>query len=186
MSAATQQRRKSSHLRDYDYSSPGDYFVTMCAHNKRCLFGEVIADEMHLNEAGVVVEECWRAIPAHFPTVALDRFVVMPNHVHGIVQLHPIPQPQNGAMNRAPTKDDVSIVGAQFIAPSLGQVVVRAFKARCTVALRKQIFKQEQVWQRNYYEHVIRSEASLQAIREYIVNNPKQWALDKENPERVR
>jgi len=88
-------------LRNYDYSAAGLYFVTVCTDGGRCLFGEITADKMDLNMLGLIVADCWRAIPAHFPTVALDRFVVMPNHVHGIVQLHPIPQPQNGAMNRA-------------------------------------------------------------------------------------
>lgn len=192
-------QRKSTHLRDYDYSNPGYYFVTICTHNKRCLFGDIVKDVMRMNETrSLVVDDCWRAIPSYFANVALDQFVVMPNHLHGIAQIVSAGSGfQEGAMNRAPTmqmesgvpkvRGDALPVGAQFIAPSgmsatLGKIV-RAFKARCSVALRKDLVVTLPIWQRNYYDYVIRSEASLQAIREYIVNNPRQWALDRENPQ---
>lgn len=172
--------RKQLRLSDYDYSSPGYYFVTICTRARQCVFGEVVDGITRLNDVGMMVEKCWREIPGSYQTVHLDRCVVMPNHLHGIVILSVA---HEGAMNRAPTSG--SSVGAQFIAPSLGEVV-RAFKARCTTAVHKSLSTQSPLWQRNYYEHVIRSETSLQAIREYIVNNPIQWHLDEENPERVR
>lgn len=175
------KRRKATHLRGFDYASPGFYFVTICTHAKHCLIGEIVDAAMRPNALGMLVQACWRAIPNHFPTVDLGQYVVMPNHLHGIICLLEASS-QQGAMNRTPTNDRVDpSVGAQFIAPSLGEVV-RAFKARCTVALRKEASGVSPIWQRNYYEHVIRSEASLQAIREYISNNPAQWALDQENP----
>jgi putative transposase len=191
MSKATElPRRKSTHLRDYDYANPGYYFVTICTRDKRCLFGDVVDGVMRLSDTGVVVDARWRAIPNHFATVVLDQYVVMPNHVHGIVQLLSVGSGfQEGAMNRAPTvptRHDAPGVGAQFIAPSytpptLGEIV-RSFKARCTVALRVALAPASPIWQRNYHDHIIRSDTSLQAIREYIINNPKQWALDRENP----
>jgi putative transposase len=190
MNKATElPQRKSTHLRDYDYSTAGYYFVTICTRDKRCLFGDVVNDVMCMNEAGLIVDACWRAIP-NFATVVLDQYVVMPNHVHGIVQLFSVGSVfQEGAMNRAPTvptRHDAPDVGAQFIAPSyrpptLGQIV-RSFKARCSVTLSKDFGFKLSIWQRNYHDHIIRSEASLRAIREYVINNPKQWALDRENP----
>ena len=184
MDSSTKPRRRRVRLRDYDYTSSGYYFVTICTCDRRCLFGEVVDGLMHLNEVGTTVQEYWCAIASQCLTVALDQYVVMPNHLHGIVRLNGVVvEEEKGAMNRTPT--DGSAVGAQFIAPSLGEVV-RAFKARCTFVLRKAFLVEGSLWQRNYYEHVIRSDASLRAIREYVANNPMHWHLDRENPDRVR
>ena len=167
--------RRSIRLKHYDYSQAGAYFVTICTHARACVFGDVVDGAMVLNDAGKMAAQCWRAIPEHFPHVALDVFVVMPNHVHGILFIHDAPE-NVGANNYSPMPRGTSkTVGA----------VVRGFKtgvtkwARCHTAVRD-------VWQRNYYEHVIRDEASLLQIREYINNNPLQWALDCENPPNCR
>jgi putative transposase len=171
MNKATElPQRKSMHLRDYDYANPGYYFVTICTRDKRCLFGDVVADEMILNEVGLIVDACWRAIPDHFAMVVLDQHVAMPNHVHGIVGLGDIVR----ARHASPLRDDRCV--------SLGDVI-GSFKSAVTRQLRLLPgMAGASIWQRNYYDHVIRSEASLHAIREYIINNPAQWAMDKENP----
>ena len=165
-------RRRSIRLRGYDYSQAGAYFVTIVTRNRECLFGEVVEDLMRLNDAGRMVAQCWHELAAHFPHLELDEFVVMPNHVHGIITVGaPFMAPygpgaiNQGAINRAPT--------------GLGEIV-RSFKAVATRRIR-QAGVLAFAWQRNYYEHIIRDEASLNRIREYIANNPLQWELDREN-----
>jgi REP element-mobilizing transposase RayT len=183
-SAPEVPRRHSVRLKGYDYSQSGAYFVTICAQGRECLFGEVVDGGMRLNQVGLLVESSWHTLPRHFGGIILDECVVMPNHFHGIIQIvNPVgaqfiapgfiipefpglPSP-SGAMNRAPT------VG----------VIVRGFKARCTHAINQhRNTPGKPVWQRNYYERVIRNEAELAETREYIANNPRRWDLDKENP----
>ena len=167
--------RRSIRLKNYDYSQAGAYFVTVCTHARACVFGDVVDGAMVLNDAGKVAAQCWQAIPEHFPHVALDVFVVMPNHVHGILFIHDAPE-SVGANNYLPSPRGTSkTVGA----------VVRGFKIGVTKWMRCHTAARD-VWQRNYYEHVIRNEASLLQIREYINNNPLQWALDCENPQNCR
>lgn len=171
--------RRSLRLQGYDYSQAGAYFVTICTHNRACLFGEVVDGEMRLNETGRMVASALQAISDHFPQVDVDAFVVMPNHVHGIIVINGV-----GAQFIAPNTHETDAaainLGAINRAPTLGDMV-RAFKARSTrdIRLREPGVS---VWQRNYYEHIVRNEDDLARIREYIVNNPLQWALDRENP----
>jgi len=177
--------RRSIRLRGYDYLQSGAYFVTVCTKDRECLFGEVMDGEMRWNEAGRIVQTTWAELPSHYPGVQIDEFVVMPNHVHGIVVL---------SEHHGNERD----VGAQFIAPPIGIAatskgainraptlgsVVRAFKARITTAING--IRQTPgvpVWQRNYYEHIIRADDDLNRIRQYIIDNPAQWAFDRENP----
>ena len=168
--------RRSPRLRHYDYSQAGAYFITICTQNRECLFGSVEGDAVRLNNVGHAVQDVWDALPVHFPDVELDAFVVMPNHVHGIVVLN------GGAQFIAPHNNQ----GAIDRTPTLGEII-RAFKARCTHRINQLRGAHGfQIWQRNYYEHVIRSESSLLEIREYIANNPAQWAIDRENLNAVR
>ncbi len=176
-------KRRSIRVPGYDYGSAGAYFVTICAHRRRYLFGEVIDDEVWLNAYGRVVEACWQAIPDHFGHVALDAFVIMPNHVHGVLVI--------------PGAEDGNIVGARhcraptaegFGRPVAGSIptVVRSFKSVVT----RQIHEMQgtsgvPVWQRGYYEHIIRNESEWQMIREYVVGNPARWAEDEENPDKA-
>lgn len=171
--------RRSIRLRHYDYSQAGAYFITLCTQKRECLFGVVADDGVRLNDIGRMVQDIWDALPGHYPRVELDCFVVMPNHIHGIVVLNGV-----GARFIAP----------EFVAPSLGAMkraptvseIIRAFKARCTHGINQlRKIQGTSIWQRNYYEHIIRSESSLQETREYIANNPAQWANDRENPHAV-
>lgn len=161
--------RHSIRLRDYDYSQPGAYFVTVCVKDRKCLFGEVMDGAMRLNDTGRAVQAEWVRLPERFLSVSLDEFVIMPNHLHGIIHVGaPFMAPaEPGAINRALT---------------LGEMV-RTFKAASTRTIRRSGTSFQ--WQRNYYEHVIRNENELARVREYIVNNPAQWALDRENPNGV-
>jgi REP element-mobilizing transposase RayT len=180
--------RRSIRLKGYDYSQPGAYFITICTQDRACLFGEVVDGEIRLNEYGHIAWRCWAEIPLHFPHAELDAFVVMPNHVHGIVILtvgarHDVV----GARHAVPLQNGVFGKMEQFGKPVPGSIptIVRSFKSASTRhinALRGT--PGAPVWQRNYYEHIVRNEESLNRIREYIVTNPMRWALDHENPYR--
>ena len=162
-------RRRSIRLKGFDYSEPGAYFVTVVSRNRELLFGEVWDGELRLNDTGRVVQAAWYDLSNHFAELSLDAFVVMPNHVHGIIELH---VPGRAGLKPAPTK----------ISPGLFEVV-RAFKTFSARSVNKLRGTQgSAVWQRNYYEHVIRVETELDRIREYITNNPTQWEIDRENP----
>jgi putative transposase len=160
--------RRSIRLKDYDYGQSGAYFVTVVTHDRACLFGDVADGKMQLNNVGQIAKAAWDELPAKFPLVRLDAFIVMPNHVHGIIMV--------GAQFIAPKINE----GVMNHAPTLGEMV-RAYKARSTRLIR-QAGTPNFAWQRNYYEHVVRNEESLNRVRQYIVNNPTHWTIDRENP----
>lgn len=185
--------RRSIRLQCYDYSQAGALFVTICTNNRENLFGHIVDGAMQLNNAGQTVERCWIDIPAHFPHVELDEFVVMPNHVHGIIVL-------TDAVTTVGAKDlwtkdrakDIwaKNIWAKNISPLQGRPtgtsgtigsIVRGFKVGVTKWYRQQNTIHE-VWQRNYWEHIIRNETERDRFREYIRNNPARWELDKLNP----
>jgi putative transposase len=174
--------RRSIRLRNYDYSQAGAYFVTVCAWNRECLFREIKNGDTFLNELGDIVMKCWDLIPTHFPHVEIDEFVVMPNHIHGIVILSNV-----GAQFIAPfRKTTTEYQGVMNHAPTVGKIV-RAFKARCTHMINNvRNTPGGPLWQRNYYEHIIRDESELHRIREYIRDNPVKWHEDEENPNMKR
>ena len=171
------QHRRSIRLQRYDYSCAGAYFVTICTQNRECLFGEMVDEAMRLNAAGKVVEECWQGIPTHFPHVELDEFVVMPNHVHGILVIgDPVIAAEERAKNFSPLRKRPA-----GTARTIGSIV-RGFKIGVTKWMR-QAHPIHEVWQRNYWEHIIRDEAELEQTREYIRNNPVRWELDQLHPD---
>jgi putative transposase len=147
--------RKSPRIREFDYATAGVYFVTACVRSRACILGTVVDDEMRLSRVGEIVARSWRAIPAHFVSAALDAFVVMPNHVHGIIWL--------------------SRAGH---APPL-PAVIGSFKGAASRAAGRPL------WQRSFHDRVIRNESELQELRQYVLDNPLKWALDRENPLRV-
>ena len=168
--------RRSIRLPGYDYSQPGCYFVTICTWGKDNLFGNVLNHTMELNAVGQVVEELWANIPAHRPGVIPDEFIVMPNHIHGIVV---IPNNRRGTACRAPTAAE------RFGYPVAGSLptIVRSFKSAATTAINQlRGTPGAPIWQRNYYEHVIRGETPLNRIRQYILDNPANWDKDPDNP----
>ena len=169
--------RRSIRMKGHDYSRSGAYFITICTHGRECLFGDVKEGKMRLNEAGSMVERFWLEIPIHFHHVELDTFQVMPNHIHGIIAI----ARSVGAKNISPLPHLKNTTDTPFHSPSktIGSIV-RGFKIGVTGWFRKNtdIYT---VWQRNYFEHIIRSEKSLEHIREYIINNSLQWEFDREN-----
>lgn len=168
-------RRCSICLKGYDYSQNGAYFITISTHRKQNLFGEIIDEEIKLNEFGRIVEDEWLRTAKMRSNIVLDEFVVMPNHVHGIVIIQ---RECRGTLQRAPTFEEFGQLTSDSI-PS----IIRGFKS----AVTKRINELRQtlripVWQCNYYEHAIRDENDLDSIREYIRYNPLKWAEDEENP----
>ncbi|MDA8431275.1 MAG: hypothetical protein M0T70_18635 [Geobacteraceae bacterium] len=200
--------RRSIRLREFDYRSNGAYFVTICAFQRECLFGEIMDGEMRLNGLGLAAEACWRAITNHFPNVQLAEFVIMPNHFHAILDITTsVSAEERDATNvgakqgssASPGFGDVDNIdgdcnkgeaGEAFASPlrdgtvsgSLG-AVIQNFKSVSTRKINKMRNNPGcPVWQRNYYEHVIRNEDDLANIRQYITNNPLKWDLDENNP----
>src|SRR5687767_6890161 len=154
--------RRSIRLKNYDYSRPGAYFVTICTHNKQKLFGDIVNGQMMLNEAGEFAKAGWLAIPQHYPDVALDKWVIMPDHIHGIIWIK---------KSRAYLMHHNRY---QHIIPHSLGCIVRRFKIGVTKCMREK-FPGFVVWQRNYHEHIIRNEDELYLIRKYIKNNPVNW-----------
>jgi len=162
--------RHSIRLKDYDYSQPGAYFVTIAAFQHENLFGEIMNGEMRLNEYGNIAEECWRAIPEHFPNMELGVYVIMPNHVHGIIVIHEYKSlPSVRARHASPLRPN-------GVKPNSLGAVVGSFKSAVTHNIG-----QTNIWQRNYYEHVIRNEKEWDRIHRYIESNPMNWEIDEEN-----
>ena len=166
-------RRRSLRLKGYDYTHAGAYFVTICAEDKACLFGNVGDGCMCFNDAGQMLSTPWNEIPSRFADVAIDAFVVMPNHVHGIIIL---PDVVDGVATRS-----VAALGGVIAAFKSATTVdyIRGVKSGAWPAFRRRL------WQRNYFEHVVRDEKALDRVRRYIDENPARWAFDDENPEKV-
>jgi len=180
----SRHHRRSIRLKGYDYTRPGAYFITICTHERAHLFGAVVEGKMQLNDAGRIAEQCWRDIPVHFPHVQLDAFVIMPNHVHGVLWIVAHDGARVGATHASPLRN-APIPPRGPVPQSIGAIIGQ-FKSAVTRqinALRNA--PGAPVWQRNYYEHIIRNEQALNAIRRYIVENPLRWHLDRYNPERI-
>ena len=229
------RHRRLLRLAGYDYSQAGAYFVTVCTQDRSCFFGDVTEDgAMRWNDPGQMLIAQWAALSDRFPAVAIDTFVVMPNHLHGIIWIYDSKTahrenavgatPRVGATTRvAPTNvRNRGIVGAGLVParptgvrnrgtvgaglvparlvparpnqdsrPNLGDVV-GAFKSLTTVAYARGVKAsgwpgfRGRLWQRTYYEHIIRDDESLGRIRHYIQNNPARWVCDRENPQAIR
>jgi putative transposase len=184
--------RRSIRLQEYDYSQPGGYFVTVVTHHRACIFGEIISSKMHYFDLGRIAEECWESIPRHFTNVEIYPYVIMPNHIHGIITIHD--DSSRGTIYRAPTEDtnvkdlqDLNELHTQgkrnenFGKPISGSLptIIRTYKA--AVSRRaKQELGFVNVWQRNYYEHILRGEADWKTIHKYMLVNPENWGNDPE------
>lgn len=165
-------RRHSIRLRDYDYSSGGYYFVTICTYGRICYFGDIRDCVVSLSPVGETAHQYWDDIPNHFDNVDIDEFVIMPNHVHGIIIIN---DDSVGARHGMPlhqtNKFGVSI-------PNSLSVIVNQYKSSVTRWCNQNTHPF--VWQRNYHEHIIRNDADLDRIRGYIINNPINWKNDED------
>ncbi len=190
----TPKNRRSIRLQGYDYSQEGAYYITVCTQDRLCLFGGVKHGEMVLNEIGQHVEKYWLEIPVHFPNTILHEYIVMPNHVHGIVEIVGTNDDLNvGANNHLPgvnnhlsdmTNNHLPGVSdrAKDISPLRGTSktigsIVRGFKIGVTKYIRAHTDIYD-VWQRSFYDHIIRDGDDYERIANYIINNPKNWDQD--------
>ena len=166
-------QRRSVRMGGYDYSSCGAYFVTVCTDRRMNIFGSIKDGKMVLNEAGKIAEENWLEIPQHFPLVSLYEHVVMPNHFHGVLFIEDCRGTACRAHVRSFGKPDSSSLST----------VVRSYKSSVTKRINELCQMLDvPVWQRGFYEHIIRNDNEMYEIQMYIQNNPMQWELDEENP----
>jgi len=185
MTTAKERKRRSIRLPTYDYSGPGGYVVTICTHQRKCIFGDIVNGEMRLNDPGRIVADCWREIRGHFADVELDEFVVMPNHLHGIVVIRDTDERTwrgeggRGKACLAPTSTSFGKPPPQSLS-----AIVGSFKSAAAKRINElRSTPGRPVWQRNYYEHIIRNPDDLAETRQYIADNPLQWEFDRENIE---
>lgn len=181
--------RRSIRLKGYDYSLAGLYFITICCQDMKCRFGNIENDEMVLNEFGSVAQNEWIKLTARFPNFELDVFQIMPNHMHGIISLNDFvvgagftPAQNNVGAGFTPAHRTRAGVNP---APTIGDIV-GSYKSLVANECLK-IYKSNneimgKLWQRDYYEHIIRNETSYKRISKYIINNPQQWDADKFHP----
>ncbi|PWD98317.1 transposase [Marinilabilia rubra] len=192
-------RIPSARLTNWDYASNAPYFVTICAKNRKHYFGDIAACQMHRSSIGQLVELFWHEIPIHFPFVILDAFIVMPNHIHGIIIID-----KNGDNGGNGLNGDTRDTGDTVETPNLGVsttnpercnssaqtdaatqkwksgtlgVILNQFKRICTINARKT--DPDFGWQSRFYDHIIRNDASFNRIRNYILTNPQNWKNDK-------
>ena len=187
------KRRRSLRLPGYDYSQPGAYFITICTRNRLSIFGRVDQGKMQLNKNGIIATRKWEQLDERFPEIEIDEFIVMPDHMHGIVIISDVGAIHAGAIHELPRQRDPKYKNAtQQDALEKNSPIARR---RMTLPMVIGFYKMNTakainiandtrgtpVWQRNYYEHIIRNEDSLNRIRRYIQENPIKWSIDPEN-----
>ncbi len=169
----SKHERRSIRLKEFDYSQPGAYFLTLCAHNRQCLFGKFEKGAMRESPAGEIVRSEWLRSQGIRSEIELDAFVLMPNHLHGIVLIHDADMSSLRAHGRAPLHRKAKTLGS----------FVSGFKSAATKRINALLLTPgKSVWQRNYYEHIVRNENELASVRKYISENPLGWEIDRENP----
>jgi len=181
--------RQSIRLKGYDYASAGAYFITICAYQRECLFGDIVDEIVNLNQIGLGIQNHWQDLPNRFPYMDLDAFVVMPNHLHGILWLcgDTARRDEASASERGTGGRDLG-TNASSLHPrgtqpkSIG-AIIQNFKSISTRKINRMMGNVGRtIWQLNYYEHIIRNTESLQNIRQYIRNNPSSWQQDQLHP----
>ncbi|MGQ0602344.1 MAG: transposase [Anaerolineales bacterium] len=196
--------RRPIRLKGYDYARAGAYFVTIVTQARAGVLGAVVAGEMQLNDAGRMIEQWWWELNRKFPTVDTDEFVVMPNHIHGIIVITPPDTADAGARDDVGANDvGAGTVGADLrVGPQASDrgehvgspppTIVQWYKTMTTNAYIRGVKISGwppfpgKLWQRNYYEHIVRDDADLNRIRRYITENPLRWATDTVNPKTTR
>lgn len=176
-------RVESTRLKNYDYSQNGYYFITICTKDRKCYFGEIVNSEMQLSEIGKIVKQYWLEIPKHFSFAVMDEFVIMPNHVHGIVVIENHINDNNANINGRDAINRVSTGGITgknnpMLHQSISKII-RWHKGRCTFEINKMQGNIFFAWQSRFYDRIIRNERELKNTRQYIVDNPKNWEKDE-------
>ena len=177
-------RIQSNRLKNYDYSSEGAYFITICAKDRECLFGEIVEEKVVLNELGKIAFDKWKKTGEIRKNIMVDKFVIMPNHVHGVLII-------DNDSHRRDTVHRVSTRTPQiekFGKPTENSIptIIRSYQATVTKQIHEKKYQQgEKIWQPNYYDRVIRNEDELNRIREYILQNPQKWEEDRNNAENI-
>jgi len=171
------RQRKPNRLKNFDYSSVGYYYITICTKNKQHYFGEILDNKMILNEYGKIINKYWKSIPNHYQNVLLDEFIIMPNHIHGIVVI--IRLNNNNQSTVGTGHCPVPTINMQNNHYGLLSKIINGFKNVSTKTIRKQTNSFQ--WQRSFYEHIIRNEESLNKIRQYVRENPINWNNDRNN-----
>lgn len=171
--------RRSIRIPEYDYSQEGMYYVTICTWNRECIFGKVENSGMKLSPIGEIIYHEWYNIPNHFKNIELDTFIIMPNHLHGIII---VGASLVGALDNPITQNTRAGTSP---APTLG-AIIGSFKSLCVYRCRNKRVDISKLWQRNYFEHIIRNEDELNRIREYIIYNPSRWMEDEDNPANIK
>lgn len=172
--------RRSIRLPGFDYSRVGMYFVTICATQRHCIFGQIHGNDTVLSRIGEIVRTCWIEISQHFPNVNIETYVVMPNHIHGILTIH-------SKLPDANRQDKLTGATELFGRPSPKSIptIIRSFKAAASKCARESgLAVSGSIWQRGYFEHVLRNTREYVEVTNYILQNPARWADDEENPER--
>jgi len=196
-------RRRSIRLKGYDYSQSGMYFVTICTQNRACLFGSISDETMLMNEAGLMVEKWIRVLEEKYPNIYCGEYIVMPNHIHMVIQIgrtnvradrrvcpHDVcnitASKQSNRSSSGDPDNHVSEKGEHTGSPL--PRIIQWLKTMTTNEYIKGVNNyawkpfERRLWQRNYYEHIIRNEQELNRIREYIRSNPENWDIDPDNP----
>ena len=188
--------RRSIRLRGHDYSDPGEYYVTICTHNRECVLGEIKDGEMRLSNAGEIAERCWYEIPQHFENVGLGEFVTMPNHLHVIILLRGISRRDEVTSSLQIMSSSLRVSSSPWTdseiepkqpiikcLPTLGRVIAY-YKYQSTKLINAmRATPGTRFWQRSYYEHIIRDGNDYARIQKYIAENVANWSDDNENSE---
>ena len=200
MSHQSYPNRQSHRYKGFDYASAGAYFVTFCVRYGNCWLGEIIDGEMILSDAGRAVEACWYQLPERYPTIGLDEFRIMPNHAHLVIWLQeavggPLaaPDPANiskavGGPLAAPGLNPGDTTGAASSPPTVNMnprldQVMRTYKSLSAIAVNACLRRRGQLWQRDYWDRIIRDEVELENVRHYIRTNPTRWVDDQLHPD---
>ncbi len=158
------RRLSSLRLDDYDYSEEGIYFMTICTQDHKNFFGRIENWKMVLNDVGKIAEKYWKEIPKHYENVQLGAFVIMPNHIHGLIEITNSVRTEQCSV---PTKKNYGLISK----------IIKSFKNTVTKQIRT--FFPDFAWHRSFYDHIVRNDKELEKIHEYIIFNPEKWELDK-------
>jgi putative transposase len=180
---AQKHHRRSIRLEGHDYTGPGGYFLTIVSYQRENLFGEILNNDVNLNKFGRTAQREWDRLETRFNKIVLDAFVVMPNHVHGIILIEE--NHTEGMPQEPDLKFNAGNSPEKFGKPVRGSIATIARSYKSSVSYRINLMRLssgQPVWQRNYYEHIIRNEKELAQLRKYILENPLVWEKDAENP----